>query len=271
MENDLNAAPLGTFLRWAGSKRQLIPALRQYYPVGARYVEPFAGSACLFFALSPEEAILGDLNEELMNTLQMVKRLPTKLAARLMRMSRSRTTYLRFRALDVKKLKGLDRAVRFIYLNRYCFNGLYRTNLRGEFNVPFGAFGTGKLPGKHHLLVCSRALRRAKLVHGDFEHVLSNVVAGDFVYMDPPYAVSARRIFGEYHPDSFSDKDIRRLRKWMLKLDRVGARFVVSYAKSKESRFLSDGFKVKLINVRRNMAGFTLRRRNSQEVLISNF
>ena len=270
MENRVQLNSPAAFLRWAGSKRQLVPKLKELYPAGARYVEPFAGSACLFFALSPPKAILGDINQELLHVLRTVRRTPEQVGAKLSRMSRSKQKYLQLRSIDPDSLSNIERTVRFVYLNRYCFNGLYRTNAQGQFNVPFGASGTGKLPTRDGLIACARSLRRARLIHGDFEKVLRYVCAGDFVYMDPPYAVRSRRIFGEYHPDSFSDRDITRLREWMVRLNRIGATFVVSYAQSAESELLSEGFTTQLVNVKRNIAGFTSNRSRCKEVLITN-
>jgi DNA adenine methylase len=137
----------GPFLRWAGSKRQLIHALKQYYPANSlRYVEPFAGSARLFFALRPSRAILGDINAELMHMYLEVKYRARGVAALLQGAQRSKRTYMLLRRQVPENLDRASRAARFIYLNRYCFNGLYRTNTEGTFNVPFGADATGVLP-----------------------------------------------------------------------------------------------------------------------------
>jgi DNA adenine methylase len=260
------------YLRWAGSKRKLISELRRYWPLeGSRYVEPFAGSACLFFALAPSKALLGDINKDLIGTYLEVKHRPERLADVLLPLRRSKRTYLRLREMEVETLDATSRAARFIYLNRYCFNGLYRTNRDGKFNVPYGATGTGSLPSKEHLLRCSRALRRAQLKSCDFDCLLDGVGSGDFVYLDPPFSVSERRVFNEYQAEIFSNKDVQRLRQTVERLDRSGARFLLSYADCEEARYLQKGFLARRVSVRRNIAGFVGKRVVSDEILISNF
>ena len=259
------------FLRWAGSKRRLVPILRTYWkPHHKRYIEPFAGSACLFFSLSPAKAILGDVNGELISTYLEVKYRPDALLGQLSTLRRSRHEYERLRSLNPNELSPSARALRFIYLNRFCFNGLYRTNLKGEFNVPYGWKGAGNLPSGGVLRKCSKRLMTARLVAGDFERVLQHARKGDFVYMDPPFAVRARRVFNEYHPDTFGGDDIERLRMWMEMLDKRGISFLVSYAESAEADLLAKGFARRHVSVRRNIAGFAAHRSHSHEILISN-
>jgi DNA adenine methylase len=259
------------FLRWAGSKRRLVPILRTYWkPYHNRYLEPFAGSACLFFSLNPRRAILGDLNGELMSTYLEVKYRLDAVVKRLSRMTRSQREYTKLRSQNPKVLAPSARAARFIYLNRCCFNGLYRTNLNGEFNVPYGGEKSGSMPSPELLSRCSKQLRKARLVAADFEQVLHHARKGDFVYIDPPFAVRARRVFNEYHPDTFHGPDIKRLRGWLEKLDKRGISFLVSYAESAEARILGKGFLCRRVSVRRNIGGFATSRSNSYEVLISN-
>jgi DNA adenine methylase len=259
------------FLRWAGSKRRLVPILRTYWkPQHKRYLEPFAGSACLFFSLNPPRAILGDVNAELISTYLQVKYRLHALLPQLASLKRSKREYKKLRSLNPDTLLPCERAARFIYLNRYCFNGLYRTNLKGEFNVPYGGEKSGNLPSVEALRQCSRRLVETRLISGDFERVLRHARKGDFVYMDPPFAVHARRVFNEYHPDTFCSHDIARLRRWMERLDRKGISFLVSYAQSAEARILAEGFNCRRLSVRRNIAGFAGDRADSIELLISN-
>jgi DNA adenine methylase len=261
-----------TFLRWAGSKRQLLPLIEEHFPTvkPERYIEPFAGSACLFFSLAPNSAILADINTELMLTYRAVRKHPDKVSEALKGRRRSKREFLRLRSIDPRTLRPAARAARFIYLNRFCFNGLYRTNQSGVFNVPFGASHTGKLPSPEALAACSKALRRVTLLTGDFERATRHAKRGDFVYMDPPYVVDTRRVFSEYHPTIFSAKDVNRVRRVMERLNRRGVRFVVSYADSPEAEILRQGFCSTVVSVRRNIAGFTSRRKSSNEVLIWN-
>jgi DNA adenine methylase len=260
------------FLRWAGSKRRLLPILRTFWTEEhTRYVEPFAGSACLFFAIKPPRAILGDLNSELIATYIQVKYQIAGVLSELNRLRpANRREYKRLRRIDIASLTPSARAARFIYLNRFCFNGIYRTNLLGQFNVPYSGNRCGNLPKETVFRKCSRRLQRARFVNGDFENVLRQARKGDFVYMDPPFAVRARRIFREYDPSTFTHKDIARLRSQMERLDAAGIDFVVSYAESEEADVLKDGFSYQTVAVRRHIAGFAAHRADTNELLISN-
>ena len=260
------------FLRWAGSKRRLLPILRTFWTDNHhRYIEPFAGSACLFFELKPPKAILGDLNPELIATyievkyrmsavLEELKAIPTS----------SKAEYIRLRSLDTSKMTPHARAARFIYLNRFCFNGIYRTNLAGQFNVPFSGDRCGAMPADEVFNQCSSRLRGTRFINGDFESVLAHARPGDLVYMDPPYAVQARRVFREYDPSTFTHTDIVRLRSWMERLTASGIQFVVSYAESEEADILKKNFYHETVSVRRNIAGFAAHRAQANEILITN-
>jgi DNA adenine methylase len=162
------------------------------------------------------------------------------------------------------------RAARFIYLNRFCFNGLYRTNLRGEFNVPYSPTKTGDLPTLDELLIFSRKLRTAELLAGDFEATLANVQKNDFVYLDPPYVVAGRRVFSEYGADCFSEADLARLRDELIRINSLGAKFVVSYARCSEAEQYFKTWPIKTVRIRRNIAGFAGARKKAYELLISN-
>jgi DNA adenine methylase len=257
-------------LRWAGSKRQLVPTLSQFFDPKRhkRYVEPFAGSACLFFSLKPRKAILGDINGELIRTYRDVKYRCEDVTSRLRRFRKSKKEFLRRRKPNRRSSTRAHRAARFIYLNRCCFNGIYRTNSRGEFNVPYGGEASGGIPTdlrKH-----CRAMRSVVLVTGDFEKVLSRVKPGDFVYLDPPFSVSSRRIFREYDASQFDFGSIWRLRICLEELAAMKIKFLVSYALCREARFLAKGFKTRIVRVRRNVAGFAKHRRYARELLIFN-
>jgi DNA adenine methylase len=259
------------FLRWAGSKRQLIPILRRFWqPTFRRYVEPFVGSACLFFAIRPNKALLGDINPDLIATYIEIKHRAQRVALILRKLSNDRQSYLRVRSLNPGELDQATRAARFIYLNRFCFNGLYRTNAQGEFNVPYGGVSSGSLASTTLLNECSKTLRSARVVCADFERVLDQTEPDDFVYMDPPFAVSSRRVFNEYGPTSFSIEDIERLRKCMETLAMRGVKFVLSYADSREADVLAKGFNHVTVRVRRNIAGFAHSRHWAREILVFN-
>jgi len=259
------------FLRWAGSKRQLLPVLARFWRDDYdRYVEPFAGSACLFFRLRPGKALLGDINSELITTYQQVQGGVDAVIAALGELTKGPEHYAKLRATDPCTLSAADRAARFIYLNRFCFNGLYRTNRSGRFNVPYGGEKAGNLPSEEHMRTCSRLLRSAALVAADFEVVLDQVRPGDFVYMDPPFSTKSRRVFNEYDPSTFGTQDVHRLRKRMEALATRDIAFLVSYDACYEAEALCDGFNTERVTVKRNIAGFAGSRGDCQELLIWN-
>lgn len=260
------------FLRWAGSKRQLVPQLREFWSdERTRYIEPFMGSACLFFALEPAEAVLGDLNRDLVHTFKYVRDKPVQLANRVNQLPKGERAYYRIRSTNPNNLRPLSRAARFIYLNRFCFNGLYRTNKDGEFNVPYGGKKTGRLPDSDWLKACAGLLDNSQLHRGDFQDVIERTVSGgDFVYLDPPYSVNGRRMFREYGPSAFGPNDIGRLVETIKYIDSKNATFVLSYAESEQLCGLDNDWRIYPTTVRRNIAGFSESRGTVEEVIVTN-
>ncbi len=258
------------FLRWAGSKRKQLSRLKSFWSADhERYVEPFAGSACLFFELAPKAAVLGDSNEDLIEVYRVVRDEPERLYRRLCRIRRDAPTYYRWRRLRPELLDRETRALRFLYLNRNCFNGIYRTNMDGDFNVPMGR-RSGRYFSKDDLLDCSRLLQRTALVAGDFVKTLQQVKAGDFVYLDPPFAVTSRRIFREYGKKTFDTTDVPRFSESLAEIVKRSADFLVSYADCTEARALALGWHSVRLPIKRHVAGFAGARKRAYEWLISN-
>jgi DNA adenine methylase len=262
-------------IRWAGSKRKLLPVLREEYEKSGSigtYIEPFAGSAALFFALKPKRAVLSDANRELIKALSRLKKDPEGIFREISSVPNDEVTYYKVRNFDGRMQKKLTPEGRFFYLNRFCFNGIYRTNKKGEFNVPYGGKKSGGIPPVDKWKRCAVLLSRARLQVGDFHETVSKYLTSDsFVYLDPPYAVSNRRIFKQYSASEFGLEDVRRLISLMKDIDRRGARFLVSYAQSPETTAIAKGWRVRRTMAQRNVAGFSEHRRKATEVLISNF
>ncbi len=259
------------FLRWAGSKRKLLPILTSYWRSEFhRYVEPFMGSACLFYALRPHDAVLSDINTDLVNTFVAVRDHPLSVFRSLETIPLGRESYYMLRATPPEDLSPAKRAARFIFLNRFCFNGLYRTNSQGRFNVPFSPSKTGRLPTKQELMAAARALRCAQLVSADFEQILNQTTRGDFVYLDPPYAVANRRVFSQYDPTSFGISDLERLSDALKAADRRGVSFVLSYAYCREAICAFGSWNMRRLFIHRNIAGFSMHRRRAAELVVSN-
>lgn len=261
--------PLKPIFRWAGSKAKLVPTILTFVPLFSRYVEPFAGSACLFFAMRPKSALLADINSQLIETYATIRERPTDVGKLALSMPISESFYYELRGKHVENLTEVERAARFLYLNRFCFNGVYRTNRRGEFNVPRGT-RTGSLPTIEMLVSWSRSLRQAKLIAGDFESCLQHVKSGDFVYLDPPYAKPNSRDRGEYGYTAFGEADLIRISRCLDEINRRGAVFVFSYKYSTAVKRAFAHWHTRSVVVRRHVAGFVRSRVNVREVFISN-
>lgn len=259
------------FLRWAGSKRKQVPILKEYWSDQFdRYVEPFAGSACFFFDLAPKLALLADKNPDLIETYEVMREHPTLVYNRIAEIPRTKERYYLERDKNPSQLTQVQRAVRFIYLNRNCFNGIYRTNRDGDFNVPFASSRAGKFVTRDEFLAAAELLNQAELRCWDFGTTLRHVRSGDFVYLDPPYALDSRRIFKEYGKRPFQMDDMERLNQHLQKIAERGAAFVVSYADCKQAREIGREWNCKRIRVRRHVAGFTGARRSAYELVITN-
>lgn len=259
------------FLRWAGSKNKLMPELRKYLPdKPLRYIEPFMGSASLFFDIGPSSAVLSDINKDLVDTFCAVRDFPDSVYNYLNEMPKGKEAYYLIRERDYSKKPVCVRAARFIYLNRFCFNGLYRTNNKGKFNVPYADSKTGKLPTLEYLQSASVRLRSAKILCMDFEEALMNIGENDFIYMDPPYAVKNSKIFHQYGPDSFGINDLTRLAAMLDRINDVGALFVISYAFCPEALSFFDKWNIRQVKTIRSIAGFSCYRKNAFEVLVTN-
>lgn len=234
-----------------------------------RALHGFLGSACLFYALRPAHALLSDINGDLVDTVTRVKEHPRAVYNATKRIERGPTSYYRVRSLDPSSLNPIERAARFIFLNRFCFNGLYRTNKTGRFNVPYSASRTGDLPTWAGLRSASEALQTAEIRCSDFEGVLAEAQKGDFVYLDPPYAIRNRRVFRQYDPHSFGVSDIARLAAALIMIDRKGVRFVLSYAYCAEAVRAFSGWPVRKLFVQPNISGFRNTRRLAAELVVS--
>ena len=225
------------FLKWPGGKRWLVPALvkiiEEYDYV--TYREPFLGGGALFFALRPHRSVLSDINSDLINTYRQVKNRASALLEQLRPLPINQGTYDGLRECCPKS--PLQRAVRFLYLNRTAFGGMYRLNQQGKFNVPFGGGERTTAPlWEYDLLTSSaRALRGAKLLTVDFESALSDAKKGDLVYCDPTYTVAHNNNgFIRYNERNFSWEDQKRLSRSCHSAAARGALVIVSNAYHRE-------------------------------------
>lgn len=214
------------FLKWAGGKTQLADALLERMPVSFNaYHEPFIGSGAIFFRLYREQniryAVLSDLNAELIDTYLAIRDCVSEVVKILSEFPHKEKFYYDIRARDPWKLSLPERAARMIYLNKTGYNGLYRVNRQGRFNVPFGRYKSPKYLDRENLLAVSQALQNVEILCVPFETVLDRANAGDWVYFDPPYVpVSQTANFTSYHANGFGLKDQERLRDICIELSR---------------------------------------------------
>ena len=269
-KNEFKPTP---FLRWAGSKRKLIPELKQFWDAKYKvYHEPFMGSAQLFFAINDaKQYILSDKNEHLVEVYQQIKNHPYQVFQHLKKFKNNHKEYYTIRNLKQSSLGCNQRAARFIYLNWLCFNGLYRTNKDGRFNVPYSGDVDKDIYKWETLKMASNKLQNANILSGDFDPIIrSTVNQGEFVYLDPPYAIENQRIFTQYCNHTFGLNDIDRLHSSISYINNIGAYFLLSYANTKKIKSIFHQWTTFEVDVQRNIAGFSKFRRKSPELIITN-
>jgi DNA adenine methylase len=259
------------FLKWAGGKGQLVSVIARFAPTKyERYLEPFLGGGALFFYINPPKSLLNDLNEELMNTYQIVQQKVEALITLLKTYPYSKDFYYQLRAQSPETLDRVERAARFIYLNRTCYNGLYRVNKQNQFNVPFGAYSNPVICDEERLRAASRTLQGVLLFSEDYKSFLEREAqAGDFVYLDPPYQpVSKYSDFKRYTSSQFYEPDQRELAGWMKKLVGRGCYVLASNSDTPFVRELYQGFEIVDVLARRNINKNGQGRGRVKEVLI---
>lgn len=223
-------------LRWAGGKRWLAPLLAPLVSQAARYLEPFLGGAALFLAGSPSSAVLGDSNVRLIDTYTAVRDHPDAVIGRIRSWSNSSECYYDVRSKAFSN--AISRAAQFIYLNRTCWNGLYRVNKQGQFNVPYGNNPDRQVLDVPNFLRVSSTLAGISLRSGDFTETLADARPGDFVYLDPPYAGKNQNGFLRYTSDRFYWKDQERLAEIVHDLVARDCEIVISNADCDETNKL---------------------------------
>ena len=265
------------FLKWAGGKTSLLPVLLSYVPLSfANYHEPFLGGGALFFALYRRQqlsrAFLSDVNAELIDAYRAVKQDVEAVIRVLEEYPYSKEFYYQLRSLDPTALPLPTRAARMIYLNKTGYNGLYRVNRAGKFNVPFGRYKNPNYKDFDNLRAVSAALQQAQLFCASFEIVLENARPGDFVYFDPPYdPVSKTANFTQYHVNGFGRDDQERLAEVFRELTQRGVFAMLSNADTSFIRSLYKDFYVLSVQAPRFINSKGNRRGPQPEVLVINY
>lgn len=267
------------FLKWVGGKRQLIAEIEPLLPSRiSTYYEPFVGGGALFFHKQPTKAVINDYNAELINVYETIRDDVDALIGHLATHENESEYFYEIRALDrqegFNELSKVERASRVIYLNKTCFNGLYRVNSSGEFNTPFGRYKNPNIINDTVLKAVSNYLQKneIKLLSGDFEDSLKGARKGSFVYLDPPYdPISKSSNFTGYVQGGFGNDEQIRLRNACINLDRKGVKFLLSNSSTAFMKDLYKEFKIVEVGASRHINSVGSKRGEVTEILVRNY
>lgn len=273
------------FVKWAGGKRQLIPELLKYIPKNFNnYLEPFVGGGALFFELynlgilKDKKVYLFDINEELINAYKIIRNYPNQLIEQLkeLKAKHNKEFYYQMRELDrkenYKNLDNITKAARFIYLNKTCFNGLYRVNKKGFFNVPMGRYKNPKIVDEENILAVSKALKNAIIKNCDYKEVLNYANENDLIYFDPPYyPLNETAYFTSYTQNDFLEKEQIELFETFKTLASKNCYVLESNSDTKFINNLYKEFKIEKVFAKRAINSKATKRGKITEVLIRNY
>lgn len=267
------------FLKWVGGKRQIMPIIDQHLPRDIKhYIEPFIGGGAVFFHLQPKKAILNDFNSELINVYSVIKNDVEGLLIDLVKHKNESAYFYEIRRVDrtkeFKNLTAVERASRVIYLNKTCFNGLYRVNSSGEFNSPFGRYKNPNILNEPILRAVSDYLNEndIQLRNSDYEEILQEADNKSFVYLDPPYhPVSESSNFTGYVQGGWDVNDQIRLREACDQLNKRGVKFLQSNSLSDFIKEQYKGYNISIVKANRSVNSNGEKRGEVEEVLIKNY
>lgn len=274
-------ARIQPFVAWAGGKQQLLPEIEQEIKRAGHfttYYEPFVGGGSVLFDLLPKQAVINDYNAELINAYRVIKTDVDDLIAELAKGENTAEEYYRIRALDrapgYQRLSKVKKAARFIYLNKTCFNALYRVNRQGYFNSAYGKRKKVNIIQADNLSKISQYLNDndIKLHTGDFAEILDDVEPNSLVYIDPPYMPKNEIAnFTRYTDNQFRESDQRRLADQCQQLDRTGIKFIASNSNTPMIKELYKDFNFRRVSARRFINVKSTGRKKIDEILITNF
>ena len=266
------------FVKWAGGKRQLLPELLKRIPKFTTYCEPFVGGGALFFYLQPKKAIINDFNKDLINTYITIQNDVESLIQHLSTYKNDSESYYKIRELDrtplFHRMSATEKASRLIYLNKTCYNGLFRVNSMGEFNSPFGSYKSPNIVNEPTLRAIHNYFQNADVtfLSGDFEAAVKGLKKGTFVYFDPPYdPVSASSNFTGYTNLGFGKQEQRRLKEVCDELNAKGIKFLLSNSATDFILDLYKEYNIEKISAKRVINSNANNRGNVDEVLIRNY
>lgn len=273
----LATEPAAPILKWVGGKRRLLHELGARMPSSfGRYFEPFLGGAALFFRTAPKRAVLGDSNADLINTYRCVRSDVDKVARKLARHKRLHCEEYYYQVREKwnersSRQSDIDRAAQFLYMNKTCFNGVYRVNSQGGFNVPIGRYTNPAIYDLASLRMASRALQKARLCTAHYGDVVANAKAGDFVYLDPPYhPLTSTANFTSYTSSSFGVDEQRELVDVANGLAERGCAVLLSNSDTPLIRELYKGWNIDTVMCGRSISSKATARGAVAEVMIFN-
>lgn len=258
------------FIKWAGGKRQMLDSLSLYFPkkIGT-YFEPFLGGGAVYFNTNYKRCYISDTNAELINTYRVVKSRLAELIQMLDSMKNTESDYYLIRAQNVDQLTELQRAARFIYLNRTCYNGLYRVNKEGRFNVPYGKNSNKALFDYETLYLSSRRLQKTKLECLSYLEAIKNAKKGDFVFFDPPYyPVGQYADFTRYTKDFFYKQDHEILAEVFEQLDKKGIFVLMTNSNTAYTQQLYKAYPTKVIKTKRLISSRSSTREGEDMIIV---
>ncbi|MHA1477748.1 MAG: DNA adenine methylase [Promethearchaeota archaeon] len=265
------------FLKWAGGKRQLLSQIDLYIPKSFnKYIEPFVGGGALFFYLLPKNAILNDINQDLINTYRVIKENVSELITSLKKHKNEEEYFYKIRSVDrnldeFKTWSDVEKASRIIYLNRCCYNGLYRVNSKGYFNAPFGKYKNPKICNEENLKLVHKVLKDVKLMNISFELCLNYAKKDDFIYFDPPYVpISESANFTSYTKSSFKKEDQIKLFNVFKELDQKGCKLLLSNSYNEFILKLYKNYQINIVYAKRAINSNPDKRGEIKELLIIN-
>lgn len=269
------------FLKWVGGKRQLMPSIVEHLPENIKnlnYSEPFIGGGAVLFYLQPKNAIINDFNEELVNVYNVIKNNLSELIADLKKHNNNADYFYEIRGLDrteqFNDLTPVQRASRIIFLNKTCFNGLYRVNNAGEFNAPFGRYKNPNIVNEPTLKAVNKYLNTNNIIirSGDYATVLEELDNRSFVYLDPPYhPISESSNFTGYVQGGWNIFDQARLRDACNELTERGIKFLLSNSSSPQIKDLYENYNITTVKANRAINSNGADRGEVDEVLIRNY
>lgn len=275
------STPVLPILKWVGGKRQLLDHIKPLIPGFTTYYEPFIGGGAVLFDIQPKKAVINDSNPELINVYEVIKENPEELIEKLLihKSENCESYFYEIRSLDrdrekFKSMSCVERAARIIYLNKTCFNGLFRVNSSGEFNSPWGKYKNPNIANETTIMALSTYFNRADITIkcGDYREALKGIRKGAFVYLDPPYMpISSSSSFTGYTAGGFNEEEQIALKEQCDMLDKRGVKFLLSNSSCDFIERLYEGYIITRVGAKRTINARADKRGEINEVLVRNY